>query len=113
MKKILLRIGIGLVALIVLALLAVTFFLDGAVKHGVETMGPKLTKVDVKLDAAKLSLWSGSGNLKGLIVGNPEGYKTAHAIAVSNATLTLKPASVFGKKLVITSINVQSPEITL
>src|SRR6266850_5952006 len=102
MKKILVRLVIGLVILLVLGALAVHFFLDSAIKRGVETKGPQLAKVDVKLDAVHLSLLSGSGNLKGLLVGNPEGYKSPKAITVSNASLTLKPGSLLGKKLIIT-----------
>jgi len=111
MKKILLRICIVIIALIIVVALGVHFFLDSAVKRGVETVGPKLTKTDVKLDGVNISLISGSGNLKGLVIGNPEGYKTPHAINVRNASLALKPGTVFSDKLVITSINVESPEI--
>jgi hypothetical protein len=112
MKKILMRICVVILVLIVIVALGIHYFLDSAVKRGVETVGPKLTKTDVKLDGVNISLISGSGNLKGLVVGNPDGYKTAHAISVGNASLALKPGTVFSDKLVITSINIQSPEIT-
>jgi len=112
MKKILLRICIALVVLIILIALGVHFFLDGAVKKGVETLGPKMTKVDVKLDSVHISLLSGSGKIKGLVVGNPDPYKTPHAISVGTASLSLKPGSLLSDKLIITSINVEAPEIT-
>src|SRR5215475_6002403 len=112
MKKILVSLCIALVVLIVVAALAVHFFLDGAVKSGVESVGSKMTKVDVKLDGVHISLLSGSGKITGLVVGNPEGYKSPHAISVGTAALALKPGSLLGDKLVINSINVESPEIT-
>lgn len=112
MKKILLRAGVGLIVLIVLVLLVISLFLDGAVKRGIETIGPKLTKVDVKLDTVSLSLLSGSGAIKGLVVGNPEGFKTPHAIQVGSASLSLQPRSLFADKVVIRSIRVVAPEIT-
>jgi uncharacterized protein involved in outer membrane biogenesis len=112
MKKILARIVIVLVVLVVLVALGLHFFLDGAVKKGVETIGPKLTKVDVKLDGVSISLLTGSGKIKGLEVGNPEGYKMPHSITVGVAALSLKPGSLLGDKLIIPSINVESPEIT-
>ena len=112
MKKILVRIGIGLVVLIILIALGVHFFLDGAVKSGIETLGPKMTKVDVKLDAISISLLSGSGKIKGLVVGNPEGYKTPHSISIGTASLALKPGTLLSDKLVITSINLEAPDIT-
>jgi uncharacterized protein involved in outer membrane biogenesis len=112
MKKILVRILIGVVVLIVVVALAIHFFLDSAVKNGIETLGPKMTKVDVKLDAVTISLLSGSGKIKGLVVGNPEGYKTPHAISVGTASLALKPGTLLSDKVVIKSINLEGPEIT-
>lgn len=112
MKKILLRLCIAVVALIIIAALAIHFFLDGAIKSGVQVVGSKMTKVDVKLDGVHLSLLSGSGKITGLVVGNPDGYKTPHAISVGTAALALKPGSLLADKLVISSIDVESPEIT-
>lgn len=112
MKKILLRVGIGLIVLVILGVLGVSLFLDKAVKEAIETIGPKITKVDIKLNSVSLSLLSGSGSLKGLLVGNPEGYKTPHAISVGDASLAVKPASLFSDKIVVKSIKVEAPEIT-
>ncbi|HLP76012.1 MAG TPA: hypothetical protein VK327_03775 [Candidatus Paceibacterota bacterium] len=112
MKKILLKVVIGLVILIILGVLAVSLFLDSGVKRGVETFGPQLTKVSVKLDNVSISMLSGSGSIKGLVVGNPEGYKTPQAISVGSATLALKPMSVLGDKIIINKIEVIEPEIT-
>jgi len=112
MKKILIGLAIGVVLLAVVGVLAVTFLLDGAVKRGVETFGPKFALVPVKLDGVKLSIMSGSGNITGLTVGNPEGYKTPNAISVGSATLALKPGSLLSDKIIIQKIEVIAPEIT-
>ncbi len=112
MKKLALRLLIALVVLAILAFVGVALFLDSAVKRGVETVGPSLTKVSVKLQAVSLSLFSGSGKIKGLIVGNPEGFKTPSAINVGEASLSLQPSSLFGNKVIVKSVRVQAPEIT-
>jgi uncharacterized protein involved in outer membrane biogenesis len=112
MKKWIIRLAIAFIVLVVLAVLGIGFFLDSAIKKGVETVGPALTKVNVKLDEVSLSLLSGSGSIKGLEVGNPEGYKTPSAIKVGKASLALKAGSVLSDKVVIKSIDVQGPEIT-
>ncbi len=112
MKKILVRVGIALVVLVVFSVLAVHFFLDGAVKTGIETVGPKLTKTTVKLDGVHISLLTGAGKINGLIVGNPDPYKTPHAISVGTAVMVLQPGSLLSDKLIIRLINVESPEIT-
>lgn len=111
MKKLIIRLLIAVVVIMILAVLGVAFFLDGAIKKGVETVGPQIAKVDIKLDGVNLSLLSGSGKIKGLVVGNPEGYKTPHAISVGSASLALSPGSVFSDKVVIKSIRVEAPEI--
>ena len=76
MKKIIRLVLIAVVVLALLVVVGVHFFLDGAIKRGVETIGPKLTKTQVTLNNVSLSLLSGSGKMKGLVVGNPEGFKT-------------------------------------
>ncbi len=112
MKKLVLRLSIALIVLIILGVIALGLFLDSAVKRGIETVGPMLTKVEVKLDSVSLSLLSGAGKIKGLIVGNPAGFKTPSAIQVDSAKLAIQPGSVFSDKVIIRSIDVQSPEIT-
>jgi len=112
MKKIIRFVLIAVVVLILLVVLGVHFFLDGAIKRGVETIGPKLTKTEVKLNSVSLSLLSGSGKIKGLVVGNPEGFKTPSAISVGNASLALQPKSLLSDKVVVNSILLEGPEIT-
>src|SRR5882762_2957092 len=99
MKKFLVRSLIVLIVLVLLAVLATHLFLDTAVKRGVETVGPKLTKTDVKLNSISLSLLSGSGKIKGFVLGNPQGFKTAAAINVGSASFAVEPRSLFGDKV--------------
>jgi hypothetical protein len=70
MKKTIIAFVIGLVVLFIAAVVIAGFSLDGIVKRGIQTIGPKLTQVDLKLDKVRLSLFSGSGRLDGLIVGD-------------------------------------------
>ena len=111
MKKILIGILIAVVVVVIVAVVAVSMFLDSGIKKGVETFGPQFTQVDVKLDSASVSLLSGSGSIKGLVVGNPEGYKSPHAISVGKASLSLSPGSLMSDKIVIKSIRVEAPDI--
>ncbi len=112
MKKLLVRLLIALVVVVILAVLAVGLFLDSAIKKGVETIGPQIAKVDIKLDSVNLSLLSGSAKIKGLVVGNPEGYKTPNAISVGSTSVSVSPGSLLSDKIVVKSIRVESPEIT-
>jgi len=111
MKKILFRIVLVLVVLVIAAVVLLALFLDHAIKKGVETAGPRLTQVSVELDSVNLSLLSGSGSLKGLVIGNPEGYKSPHAIRVGRASVRLSPRSLFSDKVVVKSIRLDAPDI--
>jgi uncharacterized protein involved in outer membrane biogenesis len=113
MKKWLIRIVLAAVILLVVVLVAVGLFLDRGIKKGVETFGPELTKVSIKLDSVSLSLLSGGGKVKGLEVGNPEGYTAPTAIKLGSASLSLQPSSLLSDKIVIKSIVVEAPEITI
>jgi hypothetical protein len=112
MKKILIRIAVISVAVLVVVGIVVILFLGQIVKKGVETAGPMITKVDVKLNKASVSLL-GSAGLKGLFVGNPPGYKTDSAIKVGEVSVSLKPLSVLSDKIIVESVKVKSPEITV
>jgi hypothetical protein len=112
MKKIILWLLIVLVVVVLAAVVFVGFFLDSTVKREVETYGSQYTKVDVKLDAFSLSLFSGTGKMKKFVIGNPQGFKSPFSISMDTASLSVTPASVFADKVVIKSINVQAPQIT-
>lgn len=112
MKKLIIRIILVLVVLLVVAVGASIYFLGSIVKKGVETVGPEITQTDIKLDTATLSLLSGSGQLKGLLVGNPQGFKTPAAIKVGSVSVGVAPGSVFSGKVHVKEIKVMAPEIT-
>jgi uncharacterized protein involved in outer membrane biogenesis len=111
MKKLILKLAIGLAALLVVGLIAAALFLGSIVRKGVETVGPKLTGTSVTLAGANLSLLSGSGGLKGFVVGNPPGYPGDFAIKVGEVVLGVAPASLFSDKIHIRQIRLVSPEI--
>ena len=112
MKKLIIRVVVVLLVLLVVAVGASIYFLGSIVKKGVETVGPQITGTEIKLDSATLSLLSGSGRLKGLLVGNPEGFKTASAIKVGAVSLGVAPRSVFSDKVHVKEVRVEAPEIT-
>lgn len=113
MKKILIRIAIGVAVLVVLALVVVFFSLNSIVKKGVETVGPMVTKVEVKLGSADISPFSGGGRLSKLFVANPEGYKSPAAIQVGDIKLNAKLGSLLSDVIVVNELKVQNAEITL
>src|SRR2546422_6759268 len=112
MKKLIIRVVVVLLVLLVVAVGVSIYFLGSIVKKGVETVGPQITGTEIKLDSATLSLLSGSGKLKGLFIGNPQGFKTESAIRVSAVSIGVAPGSIFSDKIHVKEVNVLGPEIT-
>ena len=110
------KIILGLLVLVVIgllvAVLVVGAHLGDLVKSGMERFGPKLTQTTLTVDKVNLSLFAGSAGVKGLVLGNPEGYQALQSISFSNAAISLAPGSVLSDKIVIHSIEVRGPEIT-
>jgi hypothetical protein len=111
-KKNLLVAGITVVVLLIVAVAVAALCLDSIVKKGVETIGPQITKVSVNLDSIHIGLLTGAAKVKGLVVGNPDGYKTPNAISVGLAEVGVNPFSVLSDKIVVRFVHVESPEIT-
>ncbi len=97
----------------VIGLVGAFFYLGPLVKKGVETVGPMVTRVEVKLDSARVGLLSGHGALKGLVVGNPPGYRSDAAFKLGEVSVTVEPCSVFRDKVHLKSVAILAPEITL
>jgi uncharacterized protein involved in outer membrane biogenesis len=112
MKKIFWSVVIILLVLVIAVAIVAGFFLNPIVKKSVETIGPKITKTSVTLDAVDLSLLTGSAKVKDLVVGNPEGYKTTNAISVGTIAVGVDPFSVLSDKIVVRSLHIETPEIT-
>lgn len=104
-----------IVVVIVIALVAylgTSTFLGGVVKKGVETFGPKITQTAVTLDSASVRPLTGSGALKGLTIGNPEGFKTERAMYLGYAEMSLDPFSVLSERVIIKKIHISEAEFT-
>jgi len=110
--KTLLKIGVVLVVLFIIAVAVVTSNLDKMIKAGVETVGPEITGTSIKLEGVDLSLLSGEGRLKGLVVGNPPGFQTERAFKLGDARVKVDLKSVLTDKLIIEEIMIDGPEIT-
>jgi hypothetical protein len=112
MKRILVIAGV-LVALVVIGI--VVFLLTGlgaAIKAVVEGVGSKATGTHVTLHSADVSLTSGEGTLKGLVVGNPEGFKTASAIELGQIHVKIDTSTVTSNPIVIKEILIEGPKVT-
>lgn len=112
MKSNLVKILVGLVVVAVIAAVALMLSLNSIVKKGVTSFGPEVIKAPIQLDSVSISAFSGGGEIKGLVIGNPEGFKTPNAVKLGTASLQVKPMSLLGDKIVVQSIKADGAEIT-
>ena len=112
MKKKLPFILLVAVGLLVVAAVAAFLFMGTVVKTGVEKVGPMITKVPITLDGATISMFSGSGELKGFLMGNPADFKASNSVRVGSVALKVVPGSVLKDKVIVRSVRVEAPEIT-
>ena len=108
MKKFLIIIGIILVVLIA----AVLLFLGSIIKTSVTTIGPKVAGVPIELERVSVNPFTGTVRLKGLVVGNPEGFKTPSAMELGEFKVKVDLKSVLSDTIVIKEILINEPGIT-
>jgi len=108
MKKVLLIIGAVILILVVVLMLS----LGQIIKAGVTTAGPKLAGVPIQLTSVVVNPLTGMVRIKGLVIGNPEGFNTPSAMELSDFKLKIKMSSLFSKAIVIEEILINEPQIT-
>jgi hypothetical protein len=108
MKKVLLIAGSVILILVVVLMLS----LGQIIKAGVNTAGPKLTGVPVHLEKVVVNPLTGVVRIKGLVIGNPEGFTTPSAMELNDFKLNIKMSSLFSKAVVIEEILIDAPQIT-
>lgn len=110
--KIIKNIALTLVVLLIVVGIAVSFFLGGIIKTAVETAGPAVAGVEMTLDKASVKLLRGKINLKGLVIGNPEGFKTPSLMELSELVIDIDIKSLATDTIVIKQIHIDGPQIT-
>lgn len=97
--------------LLVLAVLAIFFFLDAGIENGVERFGPRIAKARVELGDVHTSLLKGQARIDDLVIRNPAGYDASYALRIGSAELKIDPGTVFDDVIVVKSFRVHAPGI--
>lgn len=102
----------------VIAVAGVAFFifsggLNAAVRSGIEKTLAFVLQVDVSLREVEISPVSGEVALRGLKIGNPEGFKTESAFYLEEATVRADLASFTGDSPTIELISIVGAKVTL
>lgn len=101
-----------LLLLVVIAGVVLYMNLNSIVKKGVETYGPEITQTSVGLEESDISLFSGSGELTGIFIGNPSGFLSPSAVEVERLDVNVDTWSLFSDTAVVNELVVVSPHIT-
>lgn len=105
---------IGIVLLVVLGLGVYLVLNSGSlIKSAVETLGPELLGVDVSLDAAEISLTEGTGELRGLVIGNPAGFDGPHSFSLGRIKLGLDPMAQSESLITLKTIEIDAADLAL
>jgi len=94
------------------AVTALYMHLGSIIKTGVETLGPQITKCDVTVEDIQVAPLGGRVEIIGMVVGNPEGFKTPSAFKLDHIRIRLDSKSLLGDRIHIQEILIDSPEIT-
>lgn len=111
MKKFIAIAAIAIVAVIIGVVVYIGSNIDGIVKAGVETYGPRFTGSEVRVANVSSSLLGGEVSVEGLFLGNPKGFKTAHAFKVNQVKVAVDIGSITSDVVRIKEIVIDAPDI--
>jgi hypothetical protein len=99
------RILIGVIAVVVLAAAGITWLVmtkgNEFVASAIEKYGSAATGTTVRVGSVELALTQGRGNVKGLTIGNPQGYSSSYFLKVDDISLAFDLGSLGGRVPVV------------
>lgn len=105
----------GAALLVMLALAGAAWWLhgnlDAIVKRGIAHYGSQMTQANVAVDAVEIRSTDGSGTVRGLVVGNPAGFHTPHALKVGAIEVAVDVRTIADPVVVVKRIVIESPDV--
>lgn len=114
MKRSLKWIGSGLLLFILLFVGAGWWLhgnLDAIVKRAIVHYGSQITQARVRVDEVQIRSTDGTGAIRGLEVGNPAGFRTAHALKVGVVEVAVDMRTLADPVVVVKRIVIESPDV--
>lgn len=110
--KILVGAVIALVIILAVGLWWLSRSLGPLVASAVRTHGPEITGVSVQLDGVNISPFNGTAELRGLVIGNPEGFHAGQALSLGEFSAAINLRSLNSDVIVIERIVIVKSDIT-
>lgn len=89
------------------------YYMGGQVKNGTQNVASKILGAPIKLDDISVSLLTGEITLRGVTVGNPEGYSDQSAMSYDRAVIEVDTFSLFSDVVKVNRVTVTNPAIHL
>jgi hypothetical protein len=111
------RVVIGVVVLAVVGVAIGIYValrnLDAIVAAAIEKYGTAMTGTAVRVGGVAIDLRGGKGTIRGVTIGNPSGFESAHAFRLGEITLDLDVGSLRERDPVrIEAVLIRAPEVT-
>ncbi len=111
MKKILILVALALAAAIGGGVYWLSGNMGPLVRDAIVKFGSEMTKAKVNVEKVEIKLADGQGEVRGLSIGNPAGFKTAHALKVARIEIVIDTGTVAKDVVVIKKIAVIAPDV--
>jgi uncharacterized protein involved in outer membrane biogenesis len=111
MRKALTYGGTAVAAVVIIVVVALAS-VDFIVKAAIERVGSDVTQTEVTVEEVEISLTSGEGTIRGLVIGHPEGFEE-RVMRIGEARIVLDIGSLTSDTIVIKEISVTVPEVTV
>lgn len=98
--------------ILIVLVFSVVLFNSWFVKNSINTVGPQVLGVPVSVEKVRTFLLMGRINIKNLVIGNPDGFKTDNLFKLNELVIRFKPQSLLTGTIIINEISVISPEVT-
>ncbi len=112
MKKILIGIGVTLLVIVIVVIIGINFFAGSLVKTGVEKFAPGILGVPVTVENVNIGILRGKVSIKGLVVGNPEKFKSDYLFSLGKLSIKLDLESLSTDTIIVNEIIIKAPKIS-
>lgn len=103
--------AVVLVAVVAFGVYWVVSNLDSIVAGAIEKAGSQVTGVPVAVSGVNISLKEGSGEIRGLTIGNPSGFESDYALKLDSIRITIDTGSIRSDPVRIKQVGVDGASL--
>ena len=103
---------VGLFAALILLILTSPLWIGSAAKAIAHSVVPGITGTSFKMNSASLNIFTGKLDVKGTVLGNPEGFSPNEAVSLARLYVDIKPSTIFSDTIYIEDILIEKPFVS-